>query len=60
MSLKDNSNKIADTSMDRFQVRGGSRSYKSVKTEFKHRLDCYSVSSRVFPIPFSGQISYII
>ena len=51
MSLKDNSNKTTDTNMNRFPVRGDSRSYKSVETEYKYRLDCYSVPSRVFPVP---------
>ena len=49
MSLKDNSNKTTDTNMNRFSVREGSHSYKSVETEYKYRLDCYSVPSRVFP-----------
>ena len=51
MSLKDNSNKTTDTNMNRFPVRGDSRSYKSVETEYKYRLDCYSVPSRVFTVP---------
>ena len=60
MSLKDNSNKTADTNMSKFPIRGGSRSYKSVETEYVYKLDCYNVPSRVFSIPYSWKVSHII
>ena len=40
MDLKDDLNKTADTNMNKFAVRGGWHSYKSVKTEYKYNLDC--------------------
>ena len=48
ISLKDNLNRTADTNIYRSSVRGGSRSYKSIETKYKYRLDCYSIPSRVF------------
>ena len=46
--------------MDRFPVRGDSRSYKSFKTEYQYKLDCYSVHSRVFRSPCLWKVSHII
>ena len=60
VNLKDAWNKTADTNMNKFTVRGGQRSYKSVETEYKYNLDCYSVLSSVFPIPSSGRVLCII
>ena len=60
MSLKNNSNKITDTNMNKFTVREGQCSYKSVETEYKYNLDCYSVLSSIFPIPSSGRVLSII
>ena len=39
VDLKDDLNKTADTNMNKFTVRGGYCSYKSVKTEY-YNLDC--------------------
>ena len=46
--------------MSKFPIRGGSRSYKSVETEYVYKLDCYNVPSRVFSIPYSWKVSHII
>ena len=60
MSLKDNSNKTTDTNMNRFPVRGDSRSYKSVETEYKYKLDYYSVPSRVLLPSLRVDLSHYI
>ena len=60
MSLRDNSNKTSDTNMNRFPVQGGLHSYKSIETQYKYRLDCYSPLFRVFLPPFFRGISHII
>ena len=61
ISLKDNSNIMADTNMYKSLVREGSRSYKSVEIVYKYKLDCYSVPSRVFPISlFVESLSHYI
>ena len=41
MSLKNNSNKITDTNMNRFLIQGGSCSYKSVETEYNIYICIY-------------------
>ena len=60
MSLKDNSNEIAGTNMNGFPVRGGLRSYKSIETEYKYILDCYSLHSQVFLPFFRVNLSHYI
>ena len=60
MGLRDDSNKTTDTNMNRFPVRGGLRSYKSIETLYKYRLDCYNPLFRVFPPFLSEVISHII
>ena len=62
VDLKDDLNKTTDTNMNKFTVRGGYCSYKSVKTEY-YSLDCYNV---LFPFFFSdpllreGPFHYIV
>ena len=46
--LKEDLNKTADTNMNKFTVRGGYCSYKSVETEYNYNLNCYNVLSPIF------------
>ena len=41
--LKDNLNETTDTNMNKFTIRGGYYSYKSVGIEYNYNLDCYNV-----------------
>ena len=51
--FKDNLNWTSNTNRNRFPVQGASHSYKLVLTEYNYKLDCYSLFSRISPIPFS-------
>ena len=46
--LKDNLNETTDTNMNKFTVRWGYCSYKSVGTEYNYNLDCYNVFFSLF------------
>ena len=60
VDLKDDLNKVADTNMNKFTIRGGYCSYKSIETKYNYNLDCYNVLSLVFPTPSSGRVLSII
>ena len=47
--LKDDLNQTADTNINKFTVRGGYCSFKSVEIEYNYTLDCYNVLSPSFP-----------
>ena len=59
VDLKDDLNKTADINMNKFTVRGGYCSYKSVETEY-YNLDCYNVLFLIFLIPSSRRVLSII
>ena len=50
--FKDNLNWTSNTNRNRFPVQGASHSYKLVLIEYNYKLDCYSLFSRISPIPF--------
>ena len=60
VDLKDDLNKTANTNMNKFTVRGGYCSYKSIETEYNYFLDCYNVLSPVFLIPSLRRVLSII
>ena len=58
--LKDNLNETADTNMNKFTVRGGYCSYKSVGIEYNYNLDCYNVFFSFSPPPSSRRVLPLI
>ena len=59
VDLKDDLNKTSDINMNKFTVRGGYCSYKSVETEY-YNLDCYNGFFLIFLIPSSMRVLSII
>ena len=60
MDLKDDEARTRKIELNKFTVRGGILSYKSITIGYKYNSDYYSILSLFFRSLFSWKVSYII